>query len=101
MAFEAKIALEWSEPNEVIPELVAAAIIKAQHVNDFYELMDLLEEYNITFTAGHTYGTHDLHPESSYEEIKLAVQYTNWDSFQNDNEIIQLQDYIEEIVGKL
>ena len=100
MAFEAKIALEWHEPNEVIPELVAAAIIKSIPY-DFYELMDLLEEYNITFTTGHTYGIHDLHPESSYEEIKLAVQYTNWDSFQNDNEIIQLQDYIEEIVGKL
>jgi len=40
-----------------------------------------------------------MEPNSTPSQIKQAVKYMNWDAFQDDNEIIQLQDYIEEIIG--
>jgi len=95
--FDAEKALHWHEPSEVIPEMVAAALIKSKP-NDFYELMDLLEEYNISFEL-ETAGSRRMEPNSTPSQIKQAVKYMNWDAFQDDNEIIQLQDYIEEIIG--
>ena len=95
--FDAEKALHWHEPSKVIPEMVAAALIKSIPY-DFYELMDLLEEYNISFEL-ETAGSRRMEPNSTPSQIKQAVKYMNWDAFQDDNEIIQLQDYIEEIIG--
>jgi len=95
--FDAEKALHWHEPSEVIPEMVSAALIKSKP-SDFYELMDLLGEYNISFEL-ETAGSRAMEPNSTPSQIKQAVKYMNWDAFQDDNEIIQLQDYIEEIIG--
>ena len=95
--FDAEKALHWHEPSKVIPEMVAAALIKSKP-SDFYELMDLLGEYNISFEL-ETAGSRAMEPNSTPSQIKQAVKYMNWDAFQDDNEIIQLQDYIEEIIG--
>lgn len=96
--FNAEQALHWHEPYEVVPEMVAAAL-KASSPYDFYELMDLFGEYNISF-ALETAGSKPLEPNSSDSEIEQAVKYASWDAFQDDDEIIQFQDYIEEIIGK-
>ena len=88
--FDAEKALHWHEPYEVVPEMVAAAI---KHVkgSDYYELMDLFNEYDIIL---------DLDSDASRSEILNAIKHANWDAFQDDNEVIQLQDYIEEIKGQ-
>ena len=54
---------------------------------------------NISFEL-ETAGSRAMEPNSTPSQIKQAVKYMNWDAFQDDNEIIQLQDYIEEIIGQ-
>tara|TARA_R110000824_G_scaffold186784_2_gene368016 strand:+ start:83 stop:325 length:243 start_codon:yes stop_codon:yes gene_type:complete len=78
-----------------LTEIVSDALIRCKPAN-WYELLDLLGEYNITFEAEE--AGYILSPNSSPEYIKRAVEYMNWDSFQDENEISELLDYINEIV---
>ena len=78
-----------------LTEIISGALIRCKPAN-WYELLDLLDEYNIHFDPEVTGFV--LRPDSSPKYIKHAVQFMNWDSFQDENEISQLLDYINEIV---
>jgi len=91
--FSAESALHWYEPGEVLPEMIGAAIHHGGPAN-YFELVDLFAEYNIFFD-----GTIACNCNSR-EEVVSAIKFSDWDSFQDDSEVIQLQSYIEEIIGK-
>ena len=77
-----------------ITEIISDALIRCKPAN-WYELLDLLDEYNIHFNLEDIAFAKSI---SSPVYIVAAVKAMNWDSFRNEAEILQLLDYINEIV---